>query len=102
MPITAVLNGVDLEGEVVDLSERGIRAVLEAFGNPPEQGTVVPATVHLEDGDVAARAEVVWHHARGARWIVSLRFLDLAEREQDRLRRRVFQAMREERARGSS
>lgn len=102
VPITAVLNGVDLEGEVVDLSERGIRAVLEAFGNPPEQGTVVPATVHLEDGDVASRAEVVWHHTRAGRWVVSLRFVDLAEREQDRLRRRVFRAMREERARGSS
>ena len=100
--VTVGLDSVDLEGEVVDLSERGIRAVLDAFGNPPAPGTVVPLTVHLEDGDVTARAEVVWHHTRGRRWAVSLRFLDLPEREQDRVRRRVFQAMREERARNSS
>lgn len=58
--------------------------------------------MHLGDGAVSARAEVVWHQARGARWWISLRFLDLPEKEQDRVRRRVFQAMREERARHSS
>ena len=57
--------------------------------------------MHLEDGDVTSRAEVVWHQTRGTRWWVSLRFLDLPEKEQDRVRRRVFQAMREERARTS-
>ncbi len=102
VPVTVVLDSIDLEGEVVDLSERGIRAVLDAFGSPPVPGSVVPLTVHLEDGDVTARAEVVWHHTRAGRWAVSLRFLDLPEREQDRVRRRVFQAMREERARHSS
>jgi c-di-GMP-binding flagellar brake protein YcgR len=102
VPVTAVLGHVDLEGEVVDLSEGGVRAVLDAVGHPPEPGTVVPLTVHLEDGEVTTRAELVWHQTRGTRWWVSLRFLDLSEREQDRVRRRVFQAMREERARGSS
>ncbi|MGR6966761.1 flagellar brake protein [Geodermatophilus sp. URMC 61] len=102
VPLTAVLDSVDLAGEVVDLSERGLRAVLDASGDPPPPGTVVPLTVHLEGGDVTSRAEVVWHHTRGGRWGVSLRFLELSEKEQDRVRRRVFQAMREERARGSS
>ena len=102
VPVTAVLGDVDLEGEVIDLSEGGVRAVLEAFGHPPLPGTVVPLTVHLEDGEVTTRAEIVWHRARGTRWGVSLRFLDMSEKEQDRVRRRVFQAMREERARGSS
>ncbi len=74
---------------------------MDAFGHPPEPGSVIPLTVHLEDGDVPARAEVVWHRTRGGRWAVSLRFLDLSEKEQDRVRRRVFQAMREERARTS-
>jgi hypothetical protein len=99
--VTAVLDSVALRGEVVDLSERGVRAVLDAFGQPPSPGTVVPLTVHLEGGDVMSRAEVVWHHTRRGRWGVSLRFLDLSEGEQDRVRRRVFQAMREERARGA-
>ena len=102
VPITAVLDSADLEGEVVDLSEGGVRAVLDAFGHPPLPGTVVPLTVHLEDGEITAHAEVVWHWNRGTRWGVSLQFLDLPEKEQDRLRRRVFQAMREERARGVS
>ena len=101
LPVTAQINGVDLEGEALDLSEGGVRAVLQAFGNPPMPGTVVPLVVHLEDGDVTARAEVVWHQARGTRWGVSLRFVDLPEKEQDRVRRRVFQAMREERARSA-
>jgi c-di-GMP-binding flagellar brake protein YcgR len=34
--------------------------------------------------------------------MLSLRFPDLPEKEQDRLRRRVFQAMREERARAAT
>ena len=102
VPVTAVVNFVDLEGEVHDISESGVRVVLEAFGHPPEAGVVVPLTVHLEEGAVSARAEVVWHQTRGARWWISLRFLDLPEKEQDRVRRRVFQAMREERSRSSS
>ncbi len=99
LPVTVEVNGTDLEGEALDLSEGGVRAVMDAFGNPPLPGTVVPLTVHLEDGVVAAPAEVVRHQTRGTRWAVSLRFVDLPEKEQDRLRRRVFQAMREERAR---
>ena len=102
VPVTVVLGSIHLDGEVVDLSERGIRAVVDAFGSPPLPGSVVLLTVHLEDGDVTSRAEVVWHHTRAGRWAVSLRFLDLPEREQDRVRRRVFRAMREERARHSS
>jgi c-di-GMP-binding flagellar brake protein YcgR len=102
VPVTVVLNGADLEGEVRDLSEGGVRVSLEAFGDPPPSGTVVPLTVHLEDGEITAHAEIVWHWNRGTRWGVSLQFLDLPEKEQDRLRRRVFQAMREERARGVS
>jgi c-di-GMP-binding flagellar brake protein YcgR len=42
---------------------------------------------------------VVWYRVRGARWTLSLRFPALPEKEQDRLRRRVFRAMREDRAR---
>ena len=102
LPIRVHVDGTDTVGETADLSEAGVRAILESFGHPPLPGGVVPLTVHLEDGAVSARAEVVWHQTRGTRWWVSLRFLDLSEREQDRVRRRVFQAMREERARHSS
>jgi c-di-GMP-binding flagellar brake protein YcgR len=36
--------------------------------------------------------------ARGARWVISIRFVNMQERDQDHVRRRVFQALREERA----
>ncbi|MGY1773864.1 hypothetical protein [Blastococcus sp. SYSU D00813] len=39
--------------------------------------------------------------SRGPDWSLGLRLLDPAERDQDRLRRRVFQALREERARSA-
>ena len=45
------------------------------------------------------KAEVVRTNARGARWVISIRFVNIQERDQDRVRRRVFQALREERAR---
>jgi c-di-GMP-binding flagellar brake protein YcgR len=44
---------------------------------------------------------VVRLQARGASWLLSLRFLNMQERDQDRVRRRVFQALREERARAT-
>ncbi|WP_448612438.1 flagellar brake protein [Geodermatophilus sp. URMC 60] len=101
VPLTASFNGAALAGEMLDLSEGGVRATLEPHGVTPAPGSVVGVTVQLEDGPIAARAEVVRQQTIDARWALSLRFLDLPEREQDRLRRRVFQAMREERARQS-
>ncbi|WNV75740.1 flagellar brake protein [Geodermatophilus sp. DSM 44513] len=101
LPVVVRVGGTDLEGETLDVSEGGVRAVVDAYGHPPEPGTVVPLTVRLEDVAVAAPAEVVRHQARGAKWGLSLRFVDLPEKLQDRMRRRVFQAMREERARGA-
>ena len=55
--------------------------------------------VAMEDGPFTVKAEVVRTQARGARWVMSIRFLNLQEKDQDRARRRVFQALREERAR---
>ncbi|MGY1640274.1 flagellar brake protein [Geodermatophilus sp. SYSU D00703] len=97
-PLVLAVHGVDLEGESRDLSEDGTRCVAEACGNPPLPGETVGVTLELEEGVFTTRAEVVRQRTRGARWQLSLRFLDLPEREQDRLRRRVFQALREERA----
>ncbi|WP_158550826.1 flagellar brake protein [Geodermatophilus sp. TF02-6] len=99
LALTATVDGVDLDGDVLDLSEGGVRAVVDAHGHPPLPGTTVGLAVHLEDGAVTTRAEVVRQQTRGTRWGLSLRFTDLPEKEQDRLRRRVFWAMREERAR---
>jgi c-di-GMP-binding flagellar brake protein YcgR len=80
------------------LSEAGIRAMFQGFGAPPEAGSTLDLHISLEDGPIRTRAEVVRNQARGAEWLMSIRFLNIQEKDQDRVRRRVFQALREERA----
>jgi hypothetical protein len=99
VPIVAEYGSVELRGETMDLSEAGLRADFQGLGAPPEGGARLGLTLELEDGLVRTRAEVVRTQARGAQWIMSIRFLDIQEKDQDRVRRRVFQALREERAR---
>jgi hypothetical protein len=101
VPVTAEYGAVDLKGTTADLSEAGLRAEFEGFGVPPEAGTKLDLTVSLEDGVIKTRAEVVRTQTRGARWVMSIRFVDIQEKTQDRVRRRVFQALREERARAA-
>jgi c-di-GMP-binding flagellar brake protein YcgR len=88
-----------LNGESLDLSEDGVRARFDGFGALPEAGAPEDLTVALEDGELSTKAEIVRAQARGARWLMSIRFVSIPEKEQDRVRRRVFQALREERAR---
>ena len=99
VPVTAEYGSIDLKGETIDLSEAGLRAEFEGLGVPPEAGAKVDLAVQLEEGGIRTKAEVVRTQARGARWIMSIRFVNIQERDQDRVRRRVFQALREERAR---
>ena len=99
VPVHAEYGAVELKGESLDLSEAGMRAQFEGFGAPPEAGARVDLFVDLEDGQMRTKAEVVRTQARGAVWVMSIRFVDIQEKEQDRVRRRVFQALREERAR---
>jgi hypothetical protein len=99
VPVTAGLGSVELTGESVDLSENGIRAQFEGFGVLPESGASLDLVFTLEDGEVRTKAQVVRAQARGARWMMSIRFVGIEEKDQDRVRRRVFQALREERAR---
>jgi hypothetical protein len=98
VPVTAGHGAVDLAGESVDLSENGVRAQFDGFGALPESGASLDLSVLLEDGELRTKAEVVRAQARGARWLMSIRFVDIREKDQDRVRRRVFQALREERA----
>jgi hypothetical protein len=98
VPVEAEHGSIDLKGTTLDLSEAGLRAEFEGLGAPPEAGAKLALTVHLEDGVIRTRAEVVRTQARGARWVISISFVAIQERDQDRVRRRVFQALREERA----
>ncbi len=98
LPVSVGHGPVELNGESLDLSENGVRAQFDGFGALPEPGASVDLTVGLEDGELTTKAEIVRAQARGARWLMSIRFVSIPEKEQDRVRRRVFQALREERA----
>jgi hypothetical protein len=99
VPLEIGYGSVEMTGETVDLSENGMRAAADGFGVPPEPGTTLDLLVQLEDGPLKVKGEVVRFAARGARWLLSIRFRDMQEKDGDRVRRRVFQALREERAR---
>jgi hypothetical protein len=99
VPAEVGLGSLELKGETGDLSEDGARINLDGFGVQPEPGESVDLRIELDGGVVVAKAEVIRVASRGARWSLSTRFLDVQERDQDRIRRRVFQALREERAR---
>jgi c-di-GMP-binding flagellar brake protein YcgR len=101
VPVVAEYGSIDLKGETSDLSEAGLRAEFEGLGAPPEAGAKLDLTINLEDGVIRTKAEVVRTQARGARWVISIRFTNIQEKDQDRVRRRVFQALREERARAA-
>lgn len=101
LPVEAGVGSVELKGETVDISEAGIRAAFDGQGFPPDPGTTMDLVVALEDGPLKTKAEVVRQQARGARWLMSIRFIGMQERDGDRMRRRVFQALREERARST-
>ena len=99
LPIVMPWAGGLLRGLTVDLSEGGMKALVDGWGLPPESGTPAVVTLQLEDGVVLdLNAEVVWHASRGQNWLLALRFLGVEERDADTLRRRVFRALREERA----
>lgn len=98
VPVVAEYGSVELKGQTIDVSEAGLRAEFQGFGAPPEAGSKLDLDVTLEDGALRTKAEVVRNQARGASWTMSIRFLSMQEKDQDRVRRRVFQALREERA----
>jgi hypothetical protein len=98
VPVEAEYGAVDLKGETMDISEAGLRADFQGFGAPPEAGAKLNLTIRLEEALIKTAAEVVRTQARGARWVISIRFANMQEKDQDLVRRRVFQALREERA----
>jgi PilZ domain len=98
LPVEISYGSVEMTAETIDLSEAGFRAAAEAFSVPPEPGSRVDLVLQLEDGPLEVKGEVVRFQAR-ARWLLSIQFRDMQEKDGDRVRRRVFQALREERAR---
>jgi hypothetical protein len=99
LPVEIGYRSTEMTGESIDLSEAGMRAAADGLGVPPEPGDTLDLVVQFEDGPLRVKGEVVRFSARGARWLLSIRFRDVQEKDGDRIRRRVFQALREERAR---
>ncbi len=99
LPIALRWPGGSLHGRSVDLSEGGTRVLVHGVGSPPEPGSPVATTLTLEEGiSLDLESEVVWHDVGGPTWLVAMRFLSVSDEDRDTLRRRVFRALREERA----
>ena len=101
LPVVMPWAGALLTGTTVDISEGGMKALVDGWGLPPDAGTPLRVTVTLEEGvSLDVHGEVVWTSDRGTKqWILAVRFTQVSERDGDTLRRRVFRALREERSR---
>jgi hypothetical protein len=101
VPVVLPWSGGLLRGTTIDLSEGGTKVLVDGWGLPPESRSPVRLTLWL-DGDVTLdlAGQVAWASDRGTgRWVIAVRFTEPDERAGDTLRRRVFRALREERAR---
>jgi PilZ domain len=99
LPVEMPWAGASITGRTVDLSEGGLKALVDGWGLPPEGGTPTTLTLTLDDGVLDLPGEVVWHADRGGQWLIAVKFHELPEKTCDRLRGRVFRALREERSR---
>jgi hypothetical protein len=99
LPVVMVWGGATLTGRTVDVSEAGMRALVDGWGLPPEPGTGLDVTLTLEDAALDLHGTVVWGPERGQQWLMAMQFVDVPEMAADQLRRRVFRALRDERAR---
>ena len=98
IPVIIPWAGAQMEGSTVDLSEAGMRALMDGWGVPMESGTTTQLTLTLDDALIHLQGEIVWTVERGAQWLLAMKFLEVPEKAADLLRRRVFQALRDERA----
>ncbi len=55
-------------------------------------------TLTLDEALIHLHGEIMWTVERGNQWLLAMNFLDVPEKAADLLRRRVFQALRDERA----
>jgi hypothetical protein len=115
LPVQLTRGQDEASGLTVDISEGGLRCVLDTAGPAPAStdGPAAPPTremavgdriavvVALDTGVMQGCGEVVRRHSRDdGRSELSLRFVELPEATQDLIRRRVFTGLRDLRLRG--
>jgi hypothetical protein len=112
IPVRLGPDAAPISGTSVDVSEGGLRCILDedrptsehdAAVDPalPRTGDVVRVTTLFPDFSVTCAAEVTRLHDRvDPRLELSVRFIGLTENQQDDIRRRVFARLRELRHRG--
>jgi hypothetical protein len=98
IPVIIPWAGSQMVGNTVDVSEGGMRALMDGWGALPEGGTKSQVSLDIGDTVLHLHGEFVWTTNRGAQWLLAMKFVDVPEDAADRLRRRVFQALRDERA----
>jgi len=98
VPVIIPWAGSQMTGNTVDLSEGGMRALMDGWGALPESGTKSQVSLDVGDALLHLHGEFVWTTERSAQWLLAMKFEDVPEEAADRLRRRVFQALRDERA----
>jgi hypothetical protein len=99
VPVVVPWGGELLRGSTLDLSESGLKALVDGSGTPPESGTPLRVALDLDDLTLQVAGEVAWGSTPGTgRWVLAVRFTDLDDATADVLRSRVFRALRAERA----
>ncbi|MDK3256408.1 PilZ domain-containing protein [Blastococcus capsensis] len=71
---------------------------MDGWGLAPEPGTATRVSITVDDDILDVSGEIVRQQVQGPRWLLSMQFHEMPERMADLLRRRVFRALREERA----
>jgi PilZ domain-containing protein len=101
LPVRIPWAGGEMVGQTQDLSESGTLVLVDGWGLPPEAGNPLTVSLNLGSSHLDIRGEVLRQQSRAVQWLLAIRFTNTSESVQDRLRARVFQALREERARAN-
>ena len=72
--------GAQMTGTTVDLSESGMRALMDGWGVPPLPGTPSQVSLTLEDALVHLHGEFIWTSIRGAQWLLAMQFVDVPDK----------------------
>ena len=102
VPVTVTLDGERLRGTTVDLSEGGASCAVTAGtpGRLPDPDSALEVEFVLDTDRVWLPGVVLHAVERRGWWIITVRFVEPPERDQDLVRAYVFTALRRQRARG--